>query len=286
MSGKKTSPALYELYHKGKKTRGGLFGRRKKINIQNVYDIPSVPAAVSRNNGPVKATLSYSGNDVPAIDDDNDDSNVRFEVEYGRITMVMPVWLFVMLTLAILTSLLAAYKLGATPGVASAGADTMAADETVVVDDETRLDAEPSAEMIAALNSEPVSGLVQNSESIETANAERAGSGSTIVERPARCLIVFGNTNLEGLEHVQAYFASKGMALEIVKRSGAKGYTLVTQEGFVSTREAIYSQLTGKIKTIGMSYILKRESGWPRISERTFETAYPIDTSKLIYDWR
>ena len=288
MSGKKSPPALYELYHKGKNTRGGLFGRRKKLNIQNAYDIPAVAPQGSKSVGPVKPTGTHPNIELSEPDKQYEDSNVGFEVEYGRITMILPTWLFVMVVLAILTSLLAAYKLGSTSGAGSTD-DTVAGEQIKVSDqNDIRLDAEPSPEMLAALNSEPVTGLVKNSEIVDNENLSNANlsiSNPAVVDRPARCLIVFGDTNLDGMRYVRDYFSSKGLELEIVKRSSAKGYTLVTKEGFVSTRDQVYSRLKEQILAIGKSYSLNRESGWPRITERTFSSAYPIDTNDLIYNW-
>ncbi len=293
MSGKKSPPALYELYHKGKKSRGGLFGRRKKLNIQNAYDIPAVPApGSSQPAGSVKKPLaSYPTTpaDVSPVDDGEDDSNLSFEVDYGRITMVMPVWLFVMLVLAVLTSLLAAYKVGMTANIGKKAVvdESAGSDNTEMVEDNSRLDAEPSPEMIAALNSDPITGLVQNSEVLESNNANTAGNAEPVEERPVRCLIVYGGeTDLTKLKYVQDYFKSQGMELEIVKRSGTRGYILVTKSGFVSSRDEDCIRLKSKILSIGKSYIVNWKSGWPRINERTFDSAYPIDTSKLEYDWR
>ena len=286
MSGKKSSPALYELYHKGKSSRGGLFSRRKKLNINNAYDIPSVPAPVSKPIGPVRPPAADRPvlPDTPADSAEYDDSNVAFEVEYGRITMIMPVWLFIMVVMAVLTSLLAAYKLGATSGGNVAGA--VKDSGTTAVDDDPRLDAQPSQELIAALNTEPVGGLVNNSEVLQDTIAEAKANGTEIIERPARCIIVFGiGSELESLQYVQEYFASQGLSLEIVKRNGTKGYILVTRDGFDSTKDHSYLAMKSKIKTIGKSYILNRENGWPRITIDTFDDAYPIDTNKLIYEW-
>ena len=129
-------------------------------------------------------------------------------------------------------------------------------------------------------------GIVQISEYIEKANGFKLQYklvDKTVKIQPKRCLVVFSGIELDKAAIVKDFFDKNGLKLEIVSRKGTKGYTLVTHDGFAWTKDDEFRELRGSVKLVGSLYSLWYKEGWPRITNKTFESAYPIDTDRLEY---
>ena len=290
MSAKKGAPALYELYHSGKPLRQGLFSRKKKnVDTGNNSDVsagnPQVTVNPEVNDGP-----AFSSSMV--VESTVDDSPGCFAVADRRVNISLPYWLFFMMIIAVLMCFLASYKLGTNAGNDHIVAKAPIADAAGRASEgktQSNNTTAPSDEMQAALESQAypglITGTVKNGNNSTVANSSNSVvADSSVFERPARCLIVFGHNNPEDLKIVRDFFETNGLELDIAKRG--REYVLVTRKGFTSSRETIYQVLKDKIYSIGEKYIVNRPEGGIRINLTTFRSSYPIDSNKLDYNIR
>ncbi len=303
MSAKKGAPALYELYHSGKTPRKGLFSKSKPAEINltgNVKDIPMAkPQPVAKptlNVGKAFAAPVVTigkGQDNPV----DGSSQGIMSFLFGNISFTLPVWLFGLICLSVIFTIVAAYSLGGgsrvQPVISTDNQSEVVAEHSEAVSDDLSA-AVTSPEMQAAVNSDPIeliTGAVRadNRVMAKTDNSNLAqqppvipNNSSMSSERPSRCLIVYGDKNLAGLEVIRSFFQQNGLSLDIAKRGSE--FVLVTREGFASTREPIYKALKDKIQSVGEKYIVNRPEGGLRISLATFRSSYPIDTEKLNFN--
>lgn len=300
MSAKKGAPALYELYHSGKTPRKGLFSKSKPAEVNltgNVKDIPMArPQPVAKptlNVGKAFAAPVVSigkGQDNPV----EGSSQGAMSFLFGNVSFNLPVWLLGLICLSVIFTIVAAYSLGNGGGKTVIDTDNrvevMAGQSDAVADDSSAT-AVTSPEMQAAVNSDSltlITGAVRaENRVIATTDNSNMSQQPPVIdngpalssERPARCLIVYGDKNLAGLEVIRNFFQQNGLSLDIAKRGSE--FVLVTREGFSSTREPIYKALKDKIQSVGEKYIVNRPEGGLRISLATFRSSYPIDTEKL-----